>query len=45
MRVQSSELGTGPVNPQVRAGSAILAKYREDILLSTLKAYSPDIAP
>ena len=45
MKIQATELGVGPVSPQIRAGTAVLEKYREDILVSTLKAYSPDIAP
>lgn len=45
MKIQSSEQSMGPVSQQIRAGQAILEKYREDILVSTLRAYSPDIAP
>lgn len=45
MKIQASEQSMGPSSQQIRAGTAVLEKYREDILVSTLRAYSPDIAP
>ena len=35
----------GSMSKQIREGSATLERYREEILVNTLKAYSPDIAP
>lgn len=49
MKIQASEQHPGSnmsgTNNQIRQGNVILEKYREDILVSTLRAYSPDIAP
>jgi len=42
MKIQASE---GQLSKQIREGAAMLEKYREEILIHTLKAYSPDIAP
>ena len=45
MKIQATGQASGSISQQIRAASAVLDKYREDILVSTLRAYSPDIAP
>jgi len=49
MKIQATEQHPGSsmsgTDNQIRQGDMILEKYREDILVSTLRAYSPDIAP
>lgn len=45
IQMQQEMGGANPLSPSIRAGLGVLQQYRDDILLSTLKAYSPDIAP
>jgi hypothetical protein len=45
MKIQTSDQNVGSMSKQIREGSATLERYREEILVNTLKAYSPDIAP